>query len=196
MTYTRINNLPDLSKLSNIEYFIFFKGKLIPILSGRNILANSLYIYCQFPLQTEKFNLTQFTIINKSNIYVPIKIFVKCGLHTFEKKYVFVSPKEDVIFLSNRDGLFLNSGIIKHSSISQYGVLKRSDYNEKIRQGKIPLYPIGTGDVVGLFTLETVLKPYERTVANTWVMYSENHNDKNLIKWDRTLKSRLAFSKK
>ena len=98
MTYTRINNLPDLSKLSNIEYFIFFKGKLIPILSGRNILANSLYIYCQFPLQTEKFNLTQFTIINKSNIYVPIKIFVKCGLHTFEKNMCLFHRKKMLYF--------------------------------------------------------------------------------------------------
>lgn len=195
MTFTRINVANKILKFIDMEYFVFFQGKMIPI-SGKNKLANFVEITYHYEMITENQMLTKFTLMNNGNIYFPIKLFVKCSLHPFEKNYVFVSPKEDVLFLSNRHGLFLTSGIINYSSISQYGVFKREDYSDKIRQGRIPLYPLGTGDVVGIFSLETTLKPYGKTIGYTWTMLSEAHEERNLIKWDRRLKSRLAFSKK
>lgn len=95
---------------------------MIPI-SGKNILANLVHI--NFENEYENYILTRFSIINNSNFKMPIKIFVKSSLNALERNYVFVSPKEEVLFLSNHYSLFLTSGIINHSTISQYGVLKR-----------------------------------------------------------------------
>lgn len=95
----------------------------------------------------------------------------------------------------NEDGLYVTSGLIRKNYMDQYGVLHRGEYL-KIKRGRIPFNPIGSGNVVGVFSLKEELKPYEEVVAYTWILGSSQISAENLFSLDEHLKSRLAFHKK
>jgi hypothetical protein len=187
--------LNNITRVLNRKHFLFFNGKMNGIDSGESWMNDHTF-HINYELSVmENHILTKLKINNLTNKNIPVKLFVKNFLDQMQNNYVFASPKRDVLFLTNKKGLFLSSGVLNGTSICQYGVLKRNDYVEKIKSGTVPLYPIGTGDVIGIYTLEHNFKPYEEIVAHTWVMFSEQFYEKQLLSWDNQLKSRLAFSK-
>lgn len=178
-----------------IRHYLFCNGKREKITAGENwLMGNCFHINFNYMNMKDDFLLMKLSISNLTDQKVQLKLFVENYLHKIHNNYVFISPKKDVLFLTNHEGLFLTSGLIGGSSISQYGVLKRKNYLNEICDGMIPFYPIGSGDVIGLFTLEKQLAPYETTVAYTWTLASKSFSEKDLLQWDEHLKTRLAFS--
>jgi len=177
------------------NHFLYWNGKMKKITAGENwLMDGSFHINCRYLHTKDDFFLAKLSISNLTDQRVTIKIFVESHLNELKKNYIFVSPKKDVLFLMNEDVLFLVSGMLNGTSMTQYGVLKRNQYMEKIYDGMIPFIPIGTGNVVGLYTLEQRLVPYETTIAYTWTLASKIFSEKELLSQDEQLKSRLAFS--
>lgn len=177
------------------NHFLYWNGKMKKITAGENwLMDGSFHINCRYLHTKDDFFLAKLSISNLTDQRVTIKIFVESHLNELKKNYIFVSPKKDVLFLMNEDVLFLVSGMLNGTSMTQYGVLKRNQYMEKIYDGMIPFIPIGTGNVVGLYTLEQRLVPYETTIAYTWTLASKTFSEKELLSQDEQLKSRLAFS--
>jgi len=177
------------------NHYLYWNGKMKKITAGENwLMDGSFHINCRYLHTKDDILLAKLSISNLTDQRVPIKVFVESNLNELKNNYVFVSPKKDVLFLTNEDGLFLASGMINGTSMSQYGVLKKYQYIEKICDGVIPFNPIGTGNVVGLYTLEQLLVPYETTIAYTWTLASKTFSEKELLIRDEQLKSRLAFS--
>jgi len=177
------------------NHFLYWNGKMKKITAGENwLMDGSFHINCRYLHTKDDCFLAKLSISNLTDQRVTIKIFVESHLNELKKNYIFVSPKKDVLFLTNEDVLFLASGMLNGTSMTQYGVLKRNQYMEKIYDGMIPFIPIGTGNVVGLYTLEQRLVPYETTIAYTWTLASKIFSEKELLSQDEQLKSRLAFS--
>lgn len=177
------------------EHFVYLNGKLKTIVMGENwFYEYSLYINLQHVKWQGNLFLSKIILQNVTDEPLPVNIFVKNILNDSSEKYIFASPKRNVLLLMNEDGLYVTSGLIRKNYMDQYGVLHRGEYLKKIKRGRIPFNPIGSGNVVGVFSLKEELKPYEEVVAYTWILGSSQISAENLFSLDEHLKSRLAFS--
>ncbi|WP_033828411.1 hypothetical protein [Bacillus andreraoultii] len=189
--------LIKLKQQLKMRHYLYYNGSKVRITMGENWLFNkSFHINFRYLYTKDDLIVTNLSISNLTDERIRIKLFVETFLNELKNNYIFVSPKKDVLFLTNNDGLYLTSGIMNGRSLAQYGVLNKDSYEEKIQDGIIPFNPIGSGNCIGLFSLEQELEPYEATVANTWTLASNSYSERDLFHWDSQLKSRLAFSKK
>ncbi len=177
------------------DHFLYCNGQLKKIRDGENRLDDGRFYVLRSTLdEKDNHTLVKLFIKNLSAQPVEIKLFVGNCLIELKNNYIFVSPKKNVMFLANDDGLTLASGMIHKSPFSQYGVLKRKNYTEKISCGRLPLYPLGAGDVVGIYSLEARVRPYQNVTAYTWMIRSNKYHKNELLKWNEEIKSGLAFS--
>lgn len=189
--------LIKLKQQIKMRHFLYYNGSKVRITMGENWLVNkSFHINFRYLYTKDDLIVTNLSISNLTDKKIRIKLFVETFFNEVKNNYIFVSPKKDVLFLTNNDSLYLTSGIMNGRSLSQYGVLNKDSYEEKIHDGMIPFNPIGSGNCIGLYSLEQELAPYETTVANTWAIASISYSERDLLNWDSQLKTRLAFSKK
>lgn len=179
----------------NKKYYVFLDGHFHELTTNKeNVFQNGVTMELLNQVIEDNAVLTKIIIRNESANVFDMKLFVESNLHGPDQhKYVFVSPRQDVMFLANENRLFLTSGILKKKSFSQYGVIKKSEILDSIHTGSIPYRPIGSGSVAGMFSLEQELQAYEKTTAFTWALSSTVFSEQRLLNKDKQLKSRLAF---
>ncbi|MCU9613881.1 hypothetical protein OEV98_09945 [Caldibacillus lycopersici] len=185
----------NLGDVISMNHYIFVNNEMKTINIGEEtfLLNHLLHINIYPQCVKENMLLIKFDIQNLANHDVPIRILVENYLHAETNNYAFVSPKNEVLFLTDREQLYLTSGIIQEKSIYQYGILKMKTSLATICNGSIPFCPIGSGEVATVYSLEQVIKPKEKIHAYTWVLSSNSLVESDLLNWDNQLKSRLAF---
>lgn len=178
-----------------INHFLYTDEGIHSLFPGREILplSGKISCYVQFVKNTGDLKIAETTIYNHSNEKISVKLIVENRMITENDRFVFVSPKKDVLFHSDEQRLCLTSGIWKGKSIRQYGAVP-SDRNidELLQSGYIGYNPIGKGNVSGYYTLEAEMEPNECSAAFTWAITSQSENV--LLEMNESLqKNRLAF---
>ncbi|WAA11467.1 hypothetical protein [Fervidibacillus halotolerans] len=179
------------------NYFLYLGGEMIPLFlnNEQTAVVKSLHISLTVKSLRGVDYLSEITFKNKKNFSIPLKLYVENDLHLSDYHYGFASPVENVLFFTNNKGLFLMSGIFKDRSFNQYGVIQKGETCEKIVNGKIPFRPIACGNVIGLYSFEHRLEPFEVARAYTWMLMSKTMSEEELLKKDKQLKQILAFSR-
>mgnify|MGYP006928712219 CR=1 FL=1 len=184
--------------LKEVEFvhYVFF-GQSMHSLAGSTDLYFEPHLHVSVNVleHEQKKLLKKITIKSLSEQTIPIKLITGTFVSESKNNYVFISPTHDAIFLLNEKNLYLTSGMVKGEPLSQYGVLPPENLKQ-LHDGMIPLCPLGKGNVGAVFSLETVLAPYETVDAYTWILKTNTQIEEKLLQKNQDMKYRLAFSEK
>lgn len=188
------HEVADYLNLMNINHFICINERLFPIQKDRHVYQEySLSIINDKPIIENDIIINRFKITNEAVHPFKLKLVVENFLVETNHDYAFISPKHDVIFITNENGLYLTSGMLDEKSIHQYGIINSKGQIEHVTGGVIPFCPIGSGEVSAIYSLEQEILPNQTVTACTWAIFSHDWTEKELIVRDKQLKSTLAF---
>lgn len=177
-----------------MNHYLYVKGEYTNMVPGkRESIAGGLEAHL-VPYQREDGTIVMKTdFFNNREEPLEIRLFVENIILGKESRFGFVSPKRDVIYITDENCLCIASGIFREKSLCQYGILQREHLWNWLQNGQIPFRPLGMGEVAGIYTLEKVLAPKEQVSAYTWMIYSQSMSEQELLKRDHRLKTALAF---